>query len=342
MKRHASLYMWVRTKRPFSSAILAIALAAPLCASAADTIRVLFPTPPQTLAIPHYVAIDKGFHQQVDLEARDIHLADDATALRALLAGNGDVAVVGNSTAMLGIIGGAKVKAIGSWQPRVDYQLITAKNAPDKIGPGLVGLKFAGAGGGNLLNVMFAMVLRKHGLPTKNETVAVGGHSDRLAALVSGKADVTLVNTLTATRAGNQVNVVTPIAKELGEIGYVYLVVNEKDLSNPARRAVLSKFMKASMLGARHAVGNAAEAAAALNKRVPELKIELITDIVRQLNQIPVWGVNGGAEPEITAFTAKGFYEYKEIGRPMKTEEILDRRVVEPILKEIGVWKRGS
>jgi NitT/TauT family transport system substrate-binding protein len=154
----------------------------------AEELRILYSTPAQTLGIPHYLAIDKGWYKEKGLEIKDIYLTDSGTALRALLAGEGDVAMLGDTSTMQAILGGAKVKVIGSWQPGVDYLLITSKNATDKVGPGLVGLKFASAGGASMLDHMFAMVLKKHGLDaTKNERVAIGGHSDRLAAVVSGK-----------------------------------------------------------------------------------------------------------------------------------------------------------
>ena len=309
----------------------------------ADELRILYSTPAQTLGIPHYLAIDKGWYKEKGLEIKDIYLTDSGTALRALLAGEGDVAMLGDTSTMQAILGGAKVKVIGSWQPGVDYLLITSKNATDKVGPGLVGLKFASAGGASMLDHMFAMVLKKHGLDaTKNERVAIGGHSDRLAAVVSGKTQAALVNTLTVVRAGNQVNVVANIAKELGPIGYIYLVVTEKDLANPAKREAFSKFMRGSILGARYAIDHPDEAAASLNKRVPELKIDVIREVVKQLNETPVWGVNGGIEPEITDFTIQAFVEYKEIPRPLKTEQVLDRSIVDPIIKELGEWKKKN
>ena len=54
------------------------------------------------------------------------------------------------------------------------------------------------------------------------------------------------MNTLTATRAGKQINIITPVAKELGGIGYVYLAAREKTLNDPERRAAIKKYVKAS------------------------------------------------------------------------------------------------
>ena len=63
------------------------------------------------------------------------------------------------------------------------------------------------AGGGiGMLNHMTSMILKRNGLDPKVDFVAVGGHADRLAAVVAGKADYALVNTLHATMAADQVN----------------------------------------------------------------------------------------------------------------------------------------
>ena len=172
---------------------------------------------------------------------------------------------------MLGVQKGAKVKVFASWQPRVDYQMITRADGPKMLGEEIVGLKFASGGGISMLNHMTAMIMKKNGFDhTQNQHVPIGGHSDRLAAVIAGKAQLSLVNTLTATRAGDQINIVTPVAKELGGIGYVYLAAREETLNDPERRAALKKYVKGFVQGARYAIENPDYAAEALIKRAPE------------------------------------------------------------------------
>ena len=109
--------------------------------AAASKLKILFGTPPTTYAIPYYLAIDKGWFKDMDLEVEDIHLIGSSNSLRALISGSGDVVLVGPSSTMLSIQGGSGVKVIGSWQPRVDYQLIgSRKMKVAKIDPCLSGL----------------------------------------------------------------------------------------------------------------------------------------------------------------------------------------------------------
>ena len=307
--------------------------------AATSKLKIIFPTPPTTYGIPYYIAHDKGWFKDMDLELEDLHLIGDANSVRALVSGAGDVVLVGPSTTMLSIQGGSGIKAIGSWQPRVDYQLVGNRDMNiTKIGD-IVGKKMAGGGGVSMLNHMAAMIMKKNGLDhTKNQHVPIGGHFDRLAAVIAGKAQMSLVNTLTATRAGKQINIVTPVAKELGGIGYVYLAARQETLANPERRAALKKYVKGFVQGARYAIENPDFAAAALIRRAPENPLSLVKQVVRVLNEIPVWGVNGGIPNEVTEFTAKTYLEYKVIKKPMKTDDILYKSIVSEVIAELGKW----
>ncbi|MDA0260833.1 MAG: ABC transporter substrate-binding protein [Proteobacteria bacterium] len=319
-----------------ATAMAFMASAAPV---AAESVETIYPTPPTTFAIPHYVAQDKGYFKEQGLTVVDTHLLGDANAFRALVSGAGDVVLVGPSTTMLGIQKGAKVRVFASWQPRVDYQMITRADGPKMLGPELVGLKFASGGGISMLNHMTAMILRKNGLDsTKNQHVPIGGHSDRLAAVIAGKAQLSMVNTLTATRAGKQINIVTPVAKELGGIGYVYLAARQSTLNDPERRAALKKYVKGFIQGARYAIKDPDYAAASLVKRAPENPLALVKQVVRALNAIPVWGVNGGIPNEVTEFTAKTYLEYKVIKKPMAIDDILYKSIVSEVIAELGKW----
>ena len=315
------------------------AMMASTAPATAETVETLFPTPPTTFAIPHYVAIDKGYYAEQGLEVKDIHLLGDANSFRTLVSGTADVVLVGPSTTMLGIQKGAKVKVFASWQPRVDYQMITRADGPKTLGKDLVGLKFASGGGVSMLNHMTSMIMKKNGLEsTKNQHVPIGGHSDRLAAVIAGKAQLSLVNTLTATRAGKQINIITPVAKELGGIGYVYLAAREKTLNDPERRAALKKYVKGFVQGARYAIANPDYAAEALVRRAPENPLALVKQVVRVLNDIPVWGVNGGIPNEVTEFTAKVYLEYKVIKKPLDPDDILYKGIVSEVIAELGKW----
>ncbi|MSP51416.1 MAG: ABC transporter substrate-binding protein [Alphaproteobacteria bacterium] len=306
----------------------------------AEQLKIVLPTPPNTFGVPHYIAIDKGWYKEQGLEIEEIQVQGDATAFRTLVSGDGDLTLVGPSTTMLGYLKGTKVKVFGSWQPRVDYQLISNKNKTAKIDKGLEGLTMAGSGGVSMLNHMIAMVMKKHGLdPSGMKNIGIGGHADRLAAVIAGKADITLVSTLIATRAGDQVNWLAPIAKELGGMGYVYLVAREESINNPERRGALKKLMKGSMKGARYAMADIDFAVTAVQKRMPETPVDVIRKVLTELIATNVWGTDGGIPDEVTDFTGKAYLEYKEIERLVTPQEILYKGIVDELNAELKDWK---
>lgn len=320
------------------------ALAIGATAANAEKVKIIYPTPPTTFGVPHYVAMDKGWYAKDGLEIEEIGPVNgDGNAFRALIAGEGDVCVVGPPTVMMGILKGAKVRAIGSWQPRVDYQFITNKRNSTKFDKGLEGLAFGSGGATGMLNHMITMMMKKHGLdPSTVKHIAIGGHSDRLAAVIAGKVNMTLVNTLTAKRAVDQVNIVAPVATELGGMGYVYIVATEATLQDPAKHAALVKLLKHSTLGARYTMADPVFAAQALHKRAPETPFEIIRETILDLNATEVWGTDGGIPDEITAFTAGVYHQFGEVTRALTPDEVLDRSVVKAAIAQIGSFKPKS
>jgi ABC-type nitrate/sulfonate/bicarbonate transport system substrate-binding protein len=90
----------------------------------AQKLKVVFATPPTTYALPHFVAHDQGWLKQRGVEIEEVWLTGDANALRALLSGQGDIAAPGTFPAYSVVAEGGKIKAIGSWQPLVDYVIV--------------------------------------------------------------------------------------------------------------------------------------------------------------------------------------------------------------------------
>lgn len=174
--------------------------------AAAEKVKIVLPTPPNTFGVPHYIAEDKGWYKEQGLEIEELLVQGDATAFRTLMSGDGDFTLIGPSTAMNGYLKGAKVKVFGAWQSTVDYQLIGNKEKlSGKIDKTMEGKVMAGSGGVSMLNHMIAMVLKKHNLDASGlKNIAIGGHADRLAGVIAGKADMTLVSTLFAERAKDQ------------------------------------------------------------------------------------------------------------------------------------------
>lgn len=321
--------------------ISALALAPTLnsISTAQESLKLIFATPPTTYGLPHFVAKDLGWLDKAGLKVEEIWLTGDANAVRALLAGQGDIAAPGVFAVYAAIAEGARIKAIGSWQPKVDYQLLAGEKI--KSVADLVGARVGAAGPRGLTTEIPRMVMKKYGVdPAKASFSQIGGHEARLQAIVANKVDVAIVGMLYAAKAQEfpNVHLLTTIPDEFPGLGYSYLVVNEKDLANPEKRKALETYVRLAVIEAsRFIMKNPDKAAEVMHGRTPDLKLDLIKDVVRGLNRINVWGVNGGLEPETTEFTAKLAHDMGSIKRKLNVEEVVDRSIVQKLVAEMGM-----
>src|SRR3954468_3977275 len=78
-------------------------------------IKMAFPGPATTFGLPLYVAQKKGWLG--DLEVEEVIVTGDSNAMRVLISGNADIALVGTLNVLASLHAGANVRAINSWQP---------------------------------------------------------------------------------------------------------------------------------------------------------------------------------------------------------------------------------
>ena len=216
--------------RSFSvrAALVALTLtigAATHTAGAAEKIRVVFPTTPTTAFLPYYVAQKKGWLG--DLAVEELYVTGDSNAVRAVLSGNAEFgAGIGTFSALTAVDAGADLRAIGSWSPLPDYNVVIAADKGSKISD-LAGKIIASSGPGALPDQLPRILMRKHNVDASTSRfIQVGGHPARLQAVLGGRADATLVNTITALDAlqSGRVNLVAKIADEFPNLGYVWNV----------------------------------------------------------------------------------------------------------------------
>jgi ABC-type nitrate/sulfonate/bicarbonate transport system substrate-binding protein len=204
----------------------------------------------------------------------------------------------------------------------------------------LANARIAAASIGGLTTELPKMLLQKHHLDTSRAVFfSVGGHEARLQAVVGGKADAALVGILYAGHGKRlaKLNVVANLAQEFPGLGYSYLVVNEKDLANPQKRRAFETYVRAAVVEAsRFIMKEPDRAAEVLHKRMPDVQLDLMKEVVHALNEAKVWGVNGGIDPEVTNFTAPLAATLKSASREIKAQELLDRSIVDRILAELG------
>jgi ABC-type nitrate/sulfonate/bicarbonate transport system substrate-binding protein len=318
--------------------VVAALLALDASAAGAAKIKMVFPGPVTTFSLPYLVAQKKGW--MGDLEVEDVHVTGDANAMRVLLSGNADIGLIGTLNVLASIHAGAGIRAIHSWQPIGDYSLVLATGKGNKLAD-LAGKTFASSGPGGLPDQLPRLIMRKHGIDEASARfVQVGGHAARLQAVIGGRADATLVNTVTALKGVQEgkVTVVGKLSAEFPGLGYVWNVARTETLDKLA--VAFQTLTDIGIKGSRFIMANPDEAAAILHERLPDLDLALLKAVVRDLNGENVWGVDGGLDPSIEEFTAELNMKLGNLPVAAPAKDVLEPRFVERALATLGTYKK--
>lgn len=301
-------------------------------------LKIVFPTTVTTYELPYIIPKDQGWYANAGLDVEEIFVSGGATGLRTVLAGSADLTIIGPPAVFNAVLEGARIKYIGSWQPTVDYHIVAAKSVGSTLAD-LAGKTFASSGPSDLTTDVPKLVLKKNGVPTDGlKFLQVGGHPARLQAVEAGKVQATMINTLTSLKGqqNGTINVIRRVAEDFPSLGYVMLVAREQDIADAKKRAAMEIFIKGNIYGARYVMDHPEEAAKILAKRVPDIGLDLIQSVIRELNAMKVWGYNGGIEAEAVRFTSAVSVEWGVIGKPVKPEDIIDDSLVNKALAEMG------
>jgi ABC-type nitrate/sulfonate/bicarbonate transport system substrate-binding protein len=318
--------------------VVAALLALDASAAGAAKIKMVFPGPVTTFSLPYLVAQKKGW--MGDLEVEDVHVTGDANAMRVLLSGNADIGLIGTLNVLASIHAGAGIRAIHSWQPIGDYSLVLATGKGNKLAD-LAGKTFASSGPGGLPDQLPRLIMRKHGIDEASARfVQVGGHAARLQAVIGGRADATLVNTVTALKGVQEgkVTVVGKLSAEFPGLGYVWNVARTETLDKLA--AAFQNLTDIGIKGSRFIMANPDEAAAILHERLPDLDLAFLKAVVRDLNGENVWGVDGGLDPAIEEFTAELNMKLGNLPVAAPAKDVLEPRFVDRALATLGTYQK--
>jgi NitT/TauT family transport system substrate-binding protein len=185
--------------------------------------------------------------------------------------------------------------------------------------------------------------MRKHGIDEQTARfVQVGGHAARLQAVIGGRADATLVNTVTAFKGvqDGKVVILTRLSNEFPGLGYVWNVVRADALNKPELAAAFQTMTDIGIRGSRFVTENPDEAAAILHERLPDLDLAFLKAVVRDLNGEKLWGVNGGLDPAIQEFTADLNMKLGNLPVAAPAKDVLEQRFVEAALNKLGGYRK--
>ena len=187
------------------------------------------------------------------------------------------------------------------------------------------------------------MILKKYNIDDSTEHfVQVGGHAARLQAIIAGRADASLINTVTTLRGvqDDKVIVLTKLSKEFPGLGYSWNVVRTEELSNPQLSAAFQTMTEASIRAVRFIMANPDESAEILHARIPDLDVTFLKAVVRDLNSEHLWGVDGGLDPAIEQYTADLYTKLGSLKAAPAPNDVLDPRFVEAALKKLGAVQK--
>ena len=323
---------------------MAAGLAAAVCVfgapdARAAKIKMVFPGPATTFSLPYFVAQKKGWLGELEVE--DIHVTGDANAMRVLLSGNADIGLIGTLNVLASIHAGANIRAIHSWQPIGDYSVVLAIGKGAKLAD-LAGKTFASSGPGGLPDQLPRLIMRKYGIDESSARfVQVGGHAARLQAVIGGRADATLVNTVTALKGvqDGKVVVLARLSQEFPGLGYVWNVVRTESLAKPELAAAFQTLTDIGIRGSRFVMEHPEEAAEILHERLPDLDLGFLKAVVGDLNSENLWGVDGGLDPAIEEFTADLNKKLGNLPVAPSASDVLDARFVTPALARLGPYR---
>jgi hypothetical protein len=76
-----------------------------------------------------------------------------------------------------------------------------------------------------------------------------------------------------------------------------------------------------------------------MHARGPDLNLDFLKAVIRDLNTENLWGVNGGIDPAIEEYTAKLNMDLGNLPVAAAAKDVLEPRFIDAALKKLGPFK---
>jgi ABC-type nitrate/sulfonate/bicarbonate transport system substrate-binding protein len=291
--------------------------------------------PPSLDDIQPYVASEVGMFRRHGLEVQVSEFRGGTTCMKALLAGELDVGVMGLTDAIVAASKGARLRVFLLASPVTPYHLVARKEAGGTL-QSLVGRNVGIASVGSLAYHITRMVLAKSGIdPDKMKYIVVGSPADRFKALIAGKIDAALVTDTEAAKLANHPEVVSLVrtATLLPEIPYFSGMAKEDYIERNLE--AIQRLTKALIETNRWIQANKAGTVEVLRKVRPEESTEVLGRAY-DLTDRRLWSVNGDLAESAYAATAEFLVKVGFVTAPIAYDRLYDRRFVDRALADLG------
>ena len=320
-----------------TSFIVAALCAAPVRAGA-QAVKVRLGTslaPPSSDVLTPYVAVERGFFGKYGLDVEVIAFRGGAINMKALLAGEVDVSVIGATDAIVSAAKGARIRAWMVPHPVLPFHFVARKDSAGTL-QALAGKNIAVSGIGTISYHIPRIVLQRSGVdPEKVKYIALGSPADRFKALTAGKVDATLVTNMEAAKLARYPEIIdlVQVSKVVPEVPYEFGVAKEDYLErNPETIYGLTRAMlEAGRWMAANRAGTVGIATKALKDEPPET-----LGRAYDLADPRQWGVNGDISEAAYSYTVDFLLRVGYLKEPVPLDKFFDRRFVDRALRELG------
>jgi NitT/TauT family transport system substrate-binding protein len=282
-----------------------------------------------------YYANENGYYAAEGIDVEFQNFPAETTAVRALVAGAGDVCWAGPVSQLTAIKSGAKIKVLSCVAPRLDY-LVVAKNEITSV-KSLEGHAVAVSAPGAISQIVPRLELEKVGGDQSKVTwVPLGNSGSRLQALVAKRVDAAPLNSGYADRAAKYdfLHIIADAATDLpnflwGFEGVLAATVEKK-------HDALQAFVTATVRGARWAMKNPNEAALISEKILPDTSKELLEVTAKAYAAKKFWNASGAMPREAWSFTIDWMVKNGDLDRPYRYEDIVLAEFTDGAVKKLG------
>lgn len=331
-----------RLLKRFSSGPLVVAagLAAMMgSAIAQDQMRVGMPAE-MFLNVVEFVAEEKGFYEDQDLEVEFVHIADSSIPVRSLIAGELDVIQTGMSETLAALSRGADLRTIGGVHTGLHYGLYVGTESGIEDVADMAGKRLGISSPGSLPHVVILALLQNAGVSQEEidstDWIALAGSSARMNGIIGGSIDATVAGFNPRVIADPSVEMLVSVANELPQ--YVMTPWDTRASVIEERRDVLKRFITAELLATRWVLENREETLEVAASRFDYNEDELNAFYDFYVDS-GIWDPNGGVTTEQAQYMQELNVSIGLQDDIVEVEQVLDISILEEVLDEIGVYE---